>query len=535
MIYITTYPITQRINPMRKPLLTTAAVAAMITLPLAVAAWADMMPELSYEPPPWKSGATIVTLNKDDGTLRVSGNGPMDDYDAYDLRHPGNRAPWHIPGVYYRVINAVAPITAAVFEEGVTHIGDWAFSAEHDLRSVTIPASVSSIGKNAFWNNHDLKSITVAADNTHYCSVDGVLFNKDKTVLIQYPGGIEDSAYAIPNNVTIIGRNAFYGARVKSVTISNGVTSIEKQAFSFCQRLTSITIPGNVKTIGEDAFADCPDLVSVTIEDGETAIEDGAFYGCTGLTSVSIGNGAKRIGKKAFLGCRSLMSVTIGSGAATIDDDAFRLCEKLTSVTIGNGVTHIGAGVFSRCKNLTSVTLPKSVNHIGEFAFAECDGLMSIKVFGNVRYIGESAFAGCDNLATVTIPSGVTEIKHKMFFGCRNLKTVTIPKSVTYIGSYAFMGCPSLTSVILQNPRPPEVDSYAFIADNWNPVNMNWSRTDLYVPISGFFAYRASDTWLVFGSVKPVGVTRFALCLLATVLMLSAAVFVAIKRLRKLS
>jgi len=208
----------------------TTIISTLVIATFAVTIKADMMPERSYEPPPWQSGATTVSVNRDDGTLRVSGNGPMEDYDVYDRWRSGNRAPWHIPGVLSRVIAAAAPITAVIIEEGVTHIGAWAFLAEDELRSITIPASVTSIGKNAFWDNRKLTSITVNTDNAHYCSADSVLFNKDKTILILYPGGRKDSAYTIPNGVTIIGRNAFHGAHeLKSVTIPNSVTSIKKR------------------------------------------------------------------------------------------------------------------------------------------------------------------------------------------------------------------------------------------------------------------------------------------------------------------
>ena len=113
----------------------------------------------------------------------------------------------------------------------VTSIGDWAFCDCSSLESVIIPKSVTSIGNVVFGGCTGLTALDVATDNPHYCSEDGVLFNKDKTTLIQYPGGKQD-AYAIPNSVT----------------------TIEDYAFGNCYGLTSVTIPNSVTSIGGSAF-----------------------------------------------------------------------------------------------------------------------------------------------------------------------------------------------------------------------------------------------------------------------------------------
>ncbi|MBR1922203.1 MAG: leucine-rich repeat domain-containing protein, partial [Paludibacteraceae bacterium] len=159
----------------------------------------------------------------------------------------------------------------------------------YSLTSVTIPNSVTSIGDgyDAFYGCSSLTSINVASDNSNYCSVDGVLFNKDKTTLIQYPGG-KQGAYTIPNSVTSIGESAFYNcSSITSVTIPNSVTSIGERAFYECTSLTSVTIGNSVTSIGYQAFAFCTGLTSVTIGNSVTSIGDHAFTDCSGLTSVT--------------------------------------------------------------------------------------------------------------------------------------------------------------------------------------------------------------------------------------------------------
>ncbi len=141
----------------------------------------------------------------------------------------------------------------------------------------TIPDSVTSIAGYAFWQCSGLTSIVVDASNTGYSSQDGVLYNKAKTVLIQYPGG-KSGGFTIPDSVTSIGDGAFGG----------------------CTGLTSVTIPDSVTSIGDYAFYHCSGLTSVTIPNGVTSIGDYAFECCTGLTSLTIGNSVTSIGDYAF-------------------------------------------------------------------------------------------------------------------------------------------------------------------------------------------------------------------------------------------
>ena len=195
--------------------------------------------------------------------------------------------------------------------DSVTSIGKGSFGGNSSLTSITIHDSVTSIGEWALAGCTSLTNIKVATNNSNYRDEAGVLFNKENSILYQFPLGKSENNYTIPE----------------------GVTSIGGGAFAYCANLTRITIPDSVTSIGKSAFGGCSALTRITIPDGVTSIEDSTFFNCNSLTSVTIPDGVTSIGIGAFLGC-----------------------DKLTNITIGNSITSIGHEVFAKCSSLTAVT-----------------------------------------------------------------------------------------------------------------------------------------------------------------------------------
>ena len=318
-------------------------------------------------------------------------------------------------------------------------------------------------------------------------------------------------AIVISNGVTSIGVQAFsYCSSLTSVTIGNSVTSIGEEAFSYCSSLTSVTIPDSVTSIGEAAFYDCDHLTRVTIPDSVTSIGTNAFYQCSSLTSVTIGNSVTSIGEYAFYYCSSLTSVTIGNSVTSIGANAFLFCSSLTSVTIPDSVTSIGACAFYDCSSLTSVTIPDSVTSIGANAFQGCNSLTSVTIGNSVTSIGTNAFYQCSSLTSVTIGNSVTSIGDGAFQRCSNLTSVTIGDSVTSIGEEAFYDCSSLTSVTI----PDSVTSIG--ANAFQGCN---SLTSVTIPDSvtsigdGAFYQCSSLTSVTIGnSVTSIGANAFQGC-----------------------
>ena len=303
------------------------------------------------------------TLVESTGTLTICGSGAMTDYSSYIS------VPWY---------NDRNKVLLIVIDDGVTSIGNSAFSGCSGLTSVTIPNSVTSIGDYAFYECSGLTSITIPNSVT---SIGDYAFSSCWRL----------TTITIPNSVTSIGGGAFsYCSGLTSIIIPNSVTSIGVNTFKSCSGLTSITIPYGVLSIGYSAFAYCSGLTSVTIPNSVTSIGEFAFDRCSGLTSITIPNSVTSISGSAFAYCSGLESISVANGNSTFnsENDCNAIIKTAThtliagckNTVIPNSVTSIGSSAFSGCRGLTSVTIPNSVTSIGDYAFLSCISLEMVKV-----------------------------------------------------------------------------------------------------------------------------------------------------------
>ena len=363
-------------------------------------------------------------------------------------------------------------LTSITIPNSVTNIGNKAFSWCSSLTDVNIPSSVASIGNEAFSDCTSLTSITVDSSNSNYSSVNGNLFNKEKTELIQYAIGKTDTHYIIPYSATSIGSSAFsHCSSLTDVNIPNSVISIGYEAFYGCTSLTSVEIPDGVTSVDKWAFSNCISLTSVTIPDSVTSIGNEAFSGCSNLANINVDSGNPNYSSVngnlfnkdkteliQYAVGKTDTHYTIPDSVTSIGDEAFYMCRKLTSVTIPDSVTSIGNEAFFACYSLTSInvdsenpnyssvngnlfnkdkteliqytvgktdthyTIPDSVTSIGNYAFFDCS-LTSITISGNVTNIGDNAFSWSGSLTIITIPKSVTRIGFYAFYGCETVYT----------------------------------------------------------------------------------------------------------------
>jgi uncharacterized protein YjdB len=184
----------------------------------------------------------------------------------------------------FRTCNSLSSIT---IPNSVKSIARAAFQGCNSLTSIIIPSSVTSIGDDAFICAN-LISIYVDNTNPNYLSEDGVLYNKNKTVLLKYPPKKPGTSFSIPNTVTNIDYAFRDNTNLTSMVISNSITNIGSMTFSHCTSLTSITIPNSVTSIGYMAFYYCTSLTSIIIPNSVTNIDYEAFGHCVNLKNVVV-------------------------------------------------------------------------------------------------------------------------------------------------------------------------------------------------------------------------------------------------------
>ena len=276
-------------------------------------------------------------------------------------------------------------LTSVVIGDSVTSIGGFAFLYCSSLTSVVIPNSVTFIGDLAFYNCESLTSIKVSENNVNYKDIDGNLYSKDGSVLIQYAIGKTTTSFTIPDSVTSIGGFAFlYCSSLTSVVIGDSVTSIGDRAFYSCSSLTSVVIGDSVTSISSSAFENCSNLQFNEYENCKyLGSKDNPYFALISvsnqnLSSYAIHANTKVIAESVFDNCARLTSIVIPDSVTSIGEEAFYGCRSLTSVVIGDSVTSIGDGAFAFCNALTSVVIGDSVTSIGKSAFYSCSSLKEV-------------------------------------------------------------------------------------------------------------------------------------------------------------
>ncbi len=297
-------------------------------------------------------GENLTYKLTEDGTLTISGSGEM-----YDVFSGGHTALSGIEDL----------IKTVIIEEGMTRIGEAAFSDCINLTEVRIPNSVTIITNGAFYGCSSLETIE------------------------------------IPNSVTGFGSYVFGDcSNLKNIKISENMTEISDGTFYGCGNLIKIEIPNKVTTIGNNAFEGCERLVEINIPKGVLGIGHYAFRDCTSLRNIEIPEIVWTIGIGAFENCRSLIEVKLPQKIDEISSYMFTGCNSLRSVEIPGSVEMIGAYAFENCRSLIKIRLPQNVTEIGLYAFVGCDSLMEIKISSLLKnLIRSGAFNNCSALKSI--------------------------------------------------------------------------------------------------------------------------------------
>ncbi len=461
-----------------------------------------------------KCGENVnFTLDETTGELRIYGTGEMDNYESLSWLEPFLHAPWHADSelvksiviedgvtsigdcAFYNcenMINVVIPqsvkkigwgafsycssLENIVIPEGVETVAEDVFYECNDLKTVSIPKSVTDMPASALYGCDSLESITVDSENPNYYSDEfGVLFNKNKTVLLRYPSGNTRTSYSIPESVVTVYGSSFASSKnLKDIAFPDGLKTIRGDAFMGCDSLTELNLPGSLETIGIYAFAYCTALKTLTIPDETKTIGTNAFVHCEALESIILPDSLKRISSYVFeetaffdnesnwengaLYCGKYLiavkqdytgELVIKPGTRMIADFALDRCKKLTEVTMSDSLEIIGEGAFNICEKLENAVIPESVTTLIGSTFRFCDSLVNVTIPETVTSVGDQVFYQCENLESVEIKAKIPTIGRSMFYGCPKLTNVILPDTITKIDVGAFNDCDSLETLVL--------------------------------------------------------------------------------------
>ena len=433
-----------------------------------------------------------LTQNNEDNenptyTLTISGSGAMAGYTA-NINNTKAKQPWRTSETGIEI----AKITNVVVSEGVTSIGAFAFNGLTAVSEYVIGADVSTISQWAL-DTSAAKVFKLNGNTNFQTDVDGVLFNKEGTTLIAYPGGsaVRDE-YTVPSTVTAISDGAFVGCPIKKLTIGNNVKTVipswsfnggvleeldvncpfDQSTFAQITTLKKVTLGGSITEIPERAFLNCKELQTVSIPSGLTKIGSQAFFGCFSLQNVTLPASLTEIGYQAFRDCDALTSITFPDSLEKVGNQAFLITKEkghtgsLTTLTFGAKIpsfltsdgttstnlqlftgqdklttvdmskcknTTISAGLFNGLTSLETIIFPTGLTEIGDSAFTNCSGLKSLEFPDSLTKIGESAFSGCTGLTYISYGSGIDDIGRNAFGGCTGVKVIDMHRA-TKIG-----------------------------------------------------------------------------------------------------
>lgn len=389
------------------------------------------------------------------------------------------------------------------------------FSECDKLERIYIPAGVKSIGKKVLSGCPNLKEITVDPNNPYFDSrenCNAIIDSKTGKLIIGCNGTV------IPNSVTSIGENAFWGSGIESITIPESVTEIGESAFEKCLSLKIVTLPSSVTSINDRAFYDCMELSSIALPSKLKTIGMEAFAYCQSMIELKIPASVDNIGMNICMDCPNMKSIKVDSKnpvydsrnncKAIIETATDRIVLGIANTSIPKTVKSIGSYAF-QTSLIDKLYIPRNVIHIGTGAFSYCRSLSTISVdprnpvydsrdncnaiietatntliTGCIRTeipqsviaIGKSAFCGGLTPSILNFSDNIKVIDDYAFVDCEQINTIILPTTLDYIGTNAFANCNSLNNIEINNIK--SWGFATFIHDN-SLINVEFN-----VPIS---------------------------------------------------
>lgn len=393
-------------------------------------------------------------------------------------------------------LRGLSGLTGVVLPSTLKKIDICAFT-NTSIVSVHIPASVEEIDGYAFYSCPDLRSITVDGNSKYFCADEnGILYNKDKTILIRYPQALSLKEFTLPDSIITVEVCAFENnTELEKINFNAGLRTIENQAFNSCKKLNNISLPSQLETIGQLAFYETAHFLDESkwesgvlyigdylictdhklngtykIKDGTRLMAYGALDYNPELEEIIVPSSVKIISRSAFTNNGKLAKIEIPETVEKIEPYAFQNCSGLKRIEIPEGIKVIERGTFEGCSALEEFDFPHKITEIGEAAFEYCESLKKIELPEGVKTVGMYAFYYCKNLKDIYIPDSVTLLGEKAL-SKTGIKSFIVPKGVTKIESGLLSMCENLDEIVVHN-GVSEICDFAFdFCRNFQTVN----------------------------------------------------------------
>lgn len=295
-----------------------------------------------------------------------------------------------------------ASLKNVYLHEGLQTVESGAFMLCSGLESIHIPQSLESIER-LFEQCNSLVNITTDADGDRYSSIDGNLYSKDGKTLFQYAVGKKASTFEVPQNVTKIGKCAFYYSRyLVDIKLPEGLLEIDQAAFSNCNTLLFITIPSTVTYIAKNAFFGCESLVEI---------------------------------------CNK-SAVVLNAG-----DNVPEYIEHIFSDESQSYLVNLDDYIFY--DDGSKVYFLKYIGDETELVLPEYDNGKQYEIFQNAFYFGND-----DSITSVVISDSVIGIQNEAFWGASSIEKIVISTSVENIGLHSFFFCSNATIYCEADAKP---------------------------------------------------------------------------------
>lgn len=361
--------------------------------------------------------------------LELTGSGPMEISSGH--------SPWY---------DSREHILSVSIADGITSIGNYAFSGCVSFKSVTLPDSVETIGRDAFNKCEMLEEAILGAGLTdigenafYWC--------------------INLGSITLGPNIKTIGKKAFYANNIVNIQFEDGLEEIGESAFERCEKLASVSLPDSVSSIGPRAFASTK-LKEFTVPAGTTVIGHAVLDECSSLSSIQVGAGNTCFSVKDGI----LYEMKAGNFYKTI---TYARITSKKEISIEEGTEIIDAYSFNGGTYLTNITLPETIKQIGDHAFNNCYNVQEIRIPGNVETIQKYAFGSWNKIVEINIPDSVQTIESNAFYMCESLATVSIGSGLKNLHAYVFSCCSSIASITIsdENPNLSAVDNVVYNKD----------------------------------------------------------------------